>query len=445
MFKQRYFILVVIFLLMLVTSGCGGANQTTVSESIEAAQETEKPTDLANVVSPIAGAACEPTATLAGEPIVIGGSLSLTGILAPTANIHRVVGEVVADWINLCGGLLGRPVEWMVLDDQSVPENAATNYERLTTIDKVDLVIGPYGAANILASAAPVGRAGYIFPTHTNGAPQSELGDFHFPAWQVGGGADTAEGIFQISSDQIWDALESSGHLPRNAFYVTNKFPYTVVFTEALQNGGEARGIETIDSLEYDLGTTDFSAIALRIRAGDPDFVFVGTIGLDINNLYDAFATIGYAPHGIGAAVPSPGPVLALGEQVEGLLVLSLYEDHAPFRDNPIAAEFSKRFVEAATADELLPLVETQAAASFGAWQILFTAVTNTQSLDHSVLKEWLLANQVETIAGTLTFDGFNGYGVDHSRVVQIQNGKRYVIWPPELAPEGISIQFPNE
>ncbi len=406
-----------------------------------AAEETAA----ADLISPIPGAECSTDKEPEGDPIVIGGSLSLTGFLAPTANIHRVVGEVVADWINACGGLLGRPVEWMVLDDQSVPENAATNYERLITVDNVDLVIGPYGAGNILASAAAVGRAGYIYPTHTNGAPQAEIGDFHFPTWQIGGGADTIEGIFKTAADPIWDALESSGNPPATAFYVTNKFPFTVAFTKEVQKEGEARGIETIDSVEYDLGTTDFSAIALRISAADPDFIFVGAIGLDINNLYDAFATIGYSPRGIYAAVPSPGPVLSLGEAVDGLMVLSVYENHPPFTDNPIAAEFTKRFVAAAEAEGLLSLVETQAAASFGAWQTLFSAVNGTQSLDHDALKEWLHANDVETIAGTLNFNGFNGYGVDHSRVVQIQDGKRVMIWPPEFTPEGVSIQFPNQ
>ena len=445
----------VLVVLLFGLAACAPSGTSTIAPTAEtsapaAAVEAPSPAEEAagapaesGLVSPSPGAVCDTSSAPAGDPIVVGGSLSLTGFLAPTANIHRVVGEVVTAWINECGGLLGRPVEWSVLDDQSVPENAAANYERLITVDNVDLVMGPYGAANTLAAASPVGRAGYIYPTHTNGSPQKEIGDFHFPSWQIGGGAASEEEIFRAAADPIWDALNSTGTLPATAFYVTNKFPFTVAFTKAAQRIGEERGVQTTEYVEYDLGTTDFSSIALRISAADPDFIFVGAIGLDIVNLYDAFATIGYEPRGIYAAVPSPGPTMALGEPVDGLMVLSIYENHPPFTDDPVAAEFTKRFVPAAEAEGLLSLVETQAAASMSAWQILLTAVNATGSLDHNQLKEWLHANEVPTIAGTLKFDGFNGYGVDLSRVVQIQGGTRYVVWPPDLAPAGVKVIYP--
>ncbi len=457
--RQWTALLSTLIVLLLVMAACAPAapapapaqEEAPAEEAAPAQEQEEAPAQEApeeeaapgQLVSPIAGAACDTSTAPSGDPIVVGGSLSLTGFLAPTANIHRVVGEVVTAWINECGGLLGRPVEWQVLDDQSVPENAAANYERLITVDKVDLVMGPYGAANILAAAAPVGRAGYIYPTHTNGAPQKEIGDFHFPSWQIGGGAATEEEIFRAAAEPIWDALESTGNMPGTAFYVTNKFPFTVAFTKAAQRIGEERGVETTEYVEYDLGTTDFSSVALRISAADPDFIFVGAIGLDMVNLYDAFATIGYEPRGIYAAVPSPGPTMALGDPVNGLMFLTIYENHPPFTDNPIAAEFTRRFVPAAEKEGLLSLVETQAAASMGAWQILLTAVNATGSLDHSQLKDWLHANSVESIAGVLKFDGFNGYGVDLSRVGQVQDGQRHVVWPEDVAAPGASVIYP--
>ncbi len=459
MHRRPTVVLSVLILSLLLMAACAPAAPTSPPAQQEAAEapapETapaqEAPKEAApaeeaapsGLVSPIVGAECNTDTPPSGEPIVVGGSLSLTGFLAPTANIHRVVGEVVTQWINECGGLLGRPVEWRVLDDQSVPENAAANYERLITVDQVDLVMGPYGAANILAAAAPVGRAGYIYPTHTNGAPQREIGDFHFPSWQIGGGAATEEEIFRAAAEPIWQALEATGNPPKTAFYVTNKFPFTVAFTQAARRIGEERGVETLDYIEYDLGTTDFSSVALRISATDPDFVFVGAIGLDAVNLYDAFATVGYEPRGIYAAVPSPGPTMALGEAVEGLMFLTVYEDHPPLAEDPVAAEFTRRFVPAAQAEELLSLVETQAAASMAAWQILLTAVDATGSLDHGQLKDWLHANAVETMVGTLTFDGFNGYGTDLSRVGQVQDGRRYIVWPADVAAPDTSVIYP--
>src|ERR1700682_4514972 len=83
-------------------------------------------------------------------PLRIGGTLSLTGPLAGTAIIHKVVGDLYVEDLNRRGGLLGRRVEWLLRDDQSKADVARTLYEQLVTVDKVDLLLGPYATANIL-------------------------------------------------------------------------------------------------------------------------------------------------------------------------------------------------------------------------------------------------------------------------------------------------------
>src|SRR5712691_8095068 len=52
-----------------------------------------------------------------GQPIRIGGTLALTGALAPTALLHKLAGEIFVEELNKGNGLLGRPVEWVLLDD----------------------------------------------------------------------------------------------------------------------------------------------------------------------------------------------------------------------------------------------------------------------------------------------------------------------------------------
>src|SRR5262245_16191123 len=99
---------------------------------------------LLTLVSPTVGAP-------AGQPIRIGGTLALTGPLAPTALLHKMAGEIYVEELNKGNGLLGRPVEWVLLDDQSKPDLTRSLYEKLITVDKVDLIIGPYATSGILA------------------------------------------------------------------------------------------------------------------------------------------------------------------------------------------------------------------------------------------------------------------------------------------------------
>ena len=78
-----------------------------------------------------------------GTPVKVGGTLSLTGFLAQTAVIHKIAAEIMVEEINGRNGFLGRPIEYVLLDDQSKPEVARSLYEKLITVDKVDLIQGP--------------------------------------------------------------------------------------------------------------------------------------------------------------------------------------------------------------------------------------------------------------------------------------------------------------
>ena len=125
-------------------------------------------------------------------------------------------------------------------------------------------------------------------------------------------------------------------------------------------------------------------------------------------------------------------------------MAFSIFEEHPPFTQDPIAAEFVKAFRERATrANSPYPYVDTQAAASFSAWQILEAAVKATGSLDDKTLAKWLKANRVETITGKVRFDGPNNYGDDVSKLKQVQDGRWYVVWPKEFAAPGRTLIAP--
>src|SRR6185295_18419082 len=102
----------------------------------------------------IAGALLFANAAHAADPIRIGLSLSLTGPTAPAGKQVQVGLEIWRDDVNARGGLLGRPVELVYYDDQANPANAPGIYAKLLSVDKVDLLIGPY-STNVIAAAMP--------------------------------------------------------------------------------------------------------------------------------------------------------------------------------------------------------------------------------------------------------------------------------------------------
>jgi ABC-type branched-subunit amino acid transport system substrate-binding protein len=372
-----------------------------------------------------------------GTPIRIGSTLSLTGPLSGTAIIHKITGDIYVEELNRKNGLLGRPVEWIVKDDQSKPELARTLYEQLITVEKVDLIIGPYATPNIISAMGVAQRYGKMLVHHTMGIPSLAKYDMQFPAWSVGPNPETTV------PNNLFDALAASPKPPKTIAIVTSKFPSVYLMSVGAREVAKKRGLTELLFLEWEFGNRDYGAIANRVKDAKPDFVFVGAIGLEGNLLLDAMKKIDYVPPLHYYMYPAPGPLAKLPE-ANGALAASIFEQHPPFTNNPIAAQFVKTYNERASKAGLLDnSVETQAAASFSTWQVLEAAVTATKGLNDKAMSDWLKKNRVDTIQGRLRFDKTNNYGDDLMRVKQVQNGQWVTVWPKEWAAPGAKLITP--
>ncbi len=382
----------------------------------------------------ILGAAGNVAAAPSGPPIRIGGTLALTGPLASTAMIHKIVGDIYIENLNKANGLLGRPVEWVLYDDQSKPDVARALYEKLVTGDKVDLLIGPYATGGILSAIAVAERHSKLLMHHTFGIPKLAKYDKQFS------GNATGYDYEVTFPTKLVDAILSGDKKPKTIAVVTSKFSSVHFMSVGAREVAKKRGLQEVLYLEFEFGNRDFGPIAARVREANPDFLWMGAIGLEGNMLLESLKKLEYTPKNHFHLYPAPGP---LATAPEGNLALSVsgFEDHPPFNTPPVAAAFTKAFKERAIKANL-PFVDAdlQAANSFATWQVLEAAVSATKSLDDNVLAKYLKANRFNTINGTLRFDGQNNYGDDLSKVKQVQNGKWVIVWPPEFAAPGAKI-----
>jgi ABC-type branched-subunit amino acid transport system substrate-binding protein len=394
---------------------------------------------LKHILSTVAAAAAVllamPAAAQAPAPLRIGSTLALTGPLATTALTHKLVGEIYVEQLNAKGGLLGRKVEWIVKDDQSKPELARTLYEQLVTSDKVDLLMGPYATGAILSAMGVAQRYNKVLVHHTFGIPHLAKYEMAFPAWSLGSEPGTTV------PNSVFDALAASPKPPKTVAFVTSKFPSIHFMSLGAREIAKKRGLQEVLFLEWDFGNRDFGPIAARVKDAKPDLVWVGDIGLEGNMLLDAMKKIDYVPPLHFHTYPAPGP-MTKSPDGKNALSLTIFEEHAPFTANPVAAEFVKLFNERATKANLPDTsVEVQAAASYSAWQILEAGVRGANSFDDKAIGAWLRKNRVDTIHGRLRFDGPGNYGDDLMKIKQVQNGKWVVIHPAQFAPAGAKLQ----
>lgn len=385
--SRRFRMLPVLATLLLVVAACGdgGAGTTTTDGGATTTQGGTDTTD-AEGTSTTGGEA-------SGDPIVVGGTLPLTGGLSATGVIHQIAGELFVDRLNEAGGLLGRPVEWNLIDDTSDGARIAELYEQLISQDGVDLIMGPYATPNILAAMPVAERHGYVLPQHTAVLAPALTYACQFPGWSIGPAPN------EFIPTQLADLFDGMDGAVSTVALVTNEGGSTSFVSYGRPDVEEPststilpeRGYEIVADVPYPIGNTEWGPIAVTLQEAQPDAVLVMGLGVEANGLIEAMEQLGYSPPVMFALFPAPGPLLGMGEASDGLLSVSMFEPNEPILAEmdpalgEIVEEFSARVEEAG-----LPytVFETQAAASWNAWSLLIQGVEGAGSLEHQAICE---------------------------------------------------------
>jgi len=421
--------------LALLLVACNQGAATTSPSATSTAAPSSAPAASADAGSP------SPAAP-SGEPIVVGSTLSLTGAFAATGAIHKIVGEQFVDRLNASGGLLGRPVEWIVQDDESDQAKVAQLYERLISQDGVDLIMGPYATPNILSAMAVAERHGYVLPQHTAVIAPLLTYDCQFPAWSIG-----YEPNVYVPT-QLYEAVATLPDPPATIAFATNQNGSTDFVSRGLpddETDPDARsiardmGLEIVADIQYPPGTTEWAPIATQLQQADPDLIVNNSLGVDTVGLIQAMKQLNYDPPLTFSLFPAPGPLLGLGADAEGVLSVSIFEpnDAILAQYGPEVTTIVEEYETAATAAGLpYTAFETQATASWNAWEILVAGVEGAGNLEQDAICDALHANGADTtFSGNLAFDpAQNNFWPSNQGLKQIQDGDWVMVYPSDRA-----------
>ncbi|MFD0854254.1 ABC transporter substrate-binding protein, partial [Actinomadura adrarensis] len=280
---------------------------------------------------------------------------------------------------------LGRRVRWVVRDDESDQAKVSTLYEQLITQDRVDLIIGPYATPNILSAMAVAARHGYTMPQHTSVIAPLMTYRCQFPAWSIGPEPN------EFVPNQLLDAVATLPDPPRRVAILTNQNGSTDFVSYGSENNrtgmvsiAKQRGLDVVLERRYPPTTTSWAPLATQIRDARPDLVINSGLGVDPVNLLNAMRQLNYRPPLMFSLFPAPGPLLGLGGTSEGLLSVTIFEPNQANlnRLGPNATAIVNDFKTRATRARLpYTVFETQAAASWNAWEILAAGVRGANSL----------------------------------------------------------------
>ena len=361
-----------------------------------------------------------------GEPIRIGASLPLTGDFAEPGEAAKRGYEVWVEMVNEAGGLLGRPVEMVIKDDQSDQNLVVTDYNALIQQDNVDLLLGTFSSLLNIPASAVAERAQMVYVEPAGGSPDMFNRGFEYLFF-----AQQATAPHQADLFSEWVAALPEGEKPKTAAYVAADDPFGAPVAEGIQEQLEAAGVKTVYSEIYPPETVNFDAIASAIASRKPDLLAQGSAGLqDGVNLITALSAAGFSPKQMfQASTPSFADQYsdAIGvENTEGIFYAVSYHVDA---DTPGNTEFLDAYRAKFDEDPA-----EDAADAYAAAQVLQAAVEAVGSIeDQAALKDWLHENSVETILGELSWDE-TGAPEQAFLLAQWQNGDEEIVLPEEVA-----------
>jgi branched-chain amino acid transport system substrate-binding protein len=367
--------------------------------------------------------------------VKIGMSMPQTGSLGAGGQAALVALRMWVDEVNVRGGLLGKRVEFIVYDDQTNPANVPGIYTKLLDVDKVDLLIAPYGTVPTAPIMPMVKERKKLlmgnFSFQVNHKVQHDMWFNNSPwndasSWSDGfikaGQKAGAKSIAVLAADQ-----EFAQNLANGARTLAKK-----------------AGLKSVYDQNYPPTTTDFSSLIRAIRAAKPEMIFFMSYPNDSVAIVRAVNEIG-----VGSQVQIIGggmvglqftPIMAsLGSLMNGF---TNYNSYVPGMKYPGIDDFLKRYAARAKEAKVDPLGFYLPPFNYAIGQMLEQAVNGTKSIEDAKLAEYLRTHEMRTIVGPIKYDKTGEWanprvvqaqfrGVVDKDVEQFRNpGKQIVIYP---------------
>jgi len=302
----------------------------------------------------------------AAEPIKVGFSMALTGSVAQNGKQLLLALELWRDDVNAKGGLLGRPVELVYYDDQSNPSTVPGIYTKLISVDKVDLLLGPY-ATNMVAAAMPV------IMEH-NKTTISMLAvtvnrHFHYPRYfsmlstGPGGVKAFSQGFFALAAAQK--------PKPETVAILAADAEFARTSADGARENAAENGFQIIYDKTYPPPTTDFGPAVRGIQAANPDVVFIAAYPPDTVGIVRAANEVGLKPKMFGGTMIGLliTPIKTqLGPIIDGLVIM---ESFVPSFHFPGLADLLKRYRAVAAGEKIDPFGYAYVPFGYAAGQVL--------------------------------------------------------------------------
>jgi branched-chain amino acid transport system substrate-binding protein len=373
------------------------------------------------------------TQAKAPDAILVGATIAATGPFSAEVGPFKKLMETWAEMVNAKGGILIKeygkklPLKFIIYDDTSKGPDSQRLYEKLVTEDKVHVLVGPYSSPlTMAASTVPEKHKIPFIALEANATPIFTRGF----EWMVGVIDDGPKWSFHY-----FDMLAQEGKAKTIAFVIEDTPHPKEVGSGSMPKAREI-GLKVVVEEYFPVATQDFTPIIAKIKAADPDIVYVAAFPAREGTFFKQAIEQGLNPREFhiihhGSAFREPAGKAANLVTGENYWMPGV-------KGGPNVAEFEEVLQKTGIKVEDYPW----ASIHFFGFEALRAGLEKAGTLDREKLMAALKGLDIQTISGRLRFykKGENRnpntawQGTLNPFPTQIQDGKYVTLWPPQFA-----------
>ena len=278
--------------------------------------------------------------------IRLGASAVLSGPLGPQTAQFGEGSRLLFDAINASGGVHGRKISYVTLDDGFDPKRAVENTKKLLADNKVFMVFNSTGTAQTAAVLPMLKESKTVLfgPVTGASALRENVNPYLFHV----------RASYAIESAKILSQLKQTG-VTRVAFFYQDDGLGKALLAE-VKKSSAAENLPLVAEVKVDPASPDFAAAAATTAQANPQAVIIGTAGLTFTNYVKALQATAARPvlYGFSVAVPD-GIHRELKDKARGIILAQIMPS---LRNNtiPVVAEYLK--LHAAKSPDVPPSAE---------------------------------------------------------------------------------------
>lgn len=317
------------------------------------------------------------------------------GVVGPRTGPVTQYGDMVIEGIltavekvNQDGGVLGRTVELVYVDDACEPKQGPIAANSVIN-QGINFVVGPVCTGAIVAGAPIYDEHGVVMITPSGTGPAITDGrNYHFVFRTTG--RDDQQG--PAAANYIINHAK-----PKRLAVLHDKQSYGQGIAASVRDVAREGGVDVVFFEGINAGESDYSSILTRLRSEDVDFVYFGGYHPEMGLLLRQARELGFnatfmGPEGAG----NPDINAIAGDAVEGML-LTLPADYASLEGNEAVVQaFKDQGRNPGGAFQM---------TAYAASQAIFKAIEETQSTDAEKVADWLHDNTVSTVLGDISWN----------------------------------------